>query len=90
MKGSVRSNHWHKTEWHWLYVLEGRMRYREKDRQGHSLRDLYVGPGELVYTPPGRVHRTEFLEDTLLLSLAPKQAKETHEADLQRVVWCWE
>ena len=33
--GSVRSNHYHKTDWHYLYILSGSMKYYEKENRVH-------------------------------------------------------
>ena len=86
--GSVRSNHWHLTNWHYLYVITGKMKYLEKDLDGQNLTELIVNNGEMVFTPTSKIHRTEFLEDTILLSLGktPKD-HDSHEKDVIRVEW---
>ena len=84
-KGSVRSNHAHKRGWHYLYVVSGMMVYREI-RDGAVVSEAF-GPGARVFTPPGVPHRTEFPEDTVLVSLGPTSNDETHEDDLVRVQW---
>ena len=83
--GTVRSNHLHRGEWHWLYVVSGRMRYLEKF--GDTVVERDVLPGQRVFTGPGVPHRTEFPVDTVLLSLAPAKTHDSHEADLVRVDW---
>lgn len=83
--GSVRSNHYHKEGWHYLYVLSGAMRYSVKMPLAWS---RLVGPGEFVFSGPGEWHRTEFLEDTVMVSLASaNQGPEHHEEDCVRVEW---
>ena len=86
--GTVRSNHWHKSNWHYLYVVSGSMKYLEKNLDGTDLKEKVYNAGELVFTAPHRAHRTEFLEDTVLLSLgkAPKD-HDNHEEDLVRIEW---
>jgi len=85
--GSVRSNHLHRTGWHYLYVVSGLMVYRSR-RPGERSFDKQVGPGEMVYTGPGIEHRTEFREDTVMVSLASEnQGPEHHDEDLVRVDW---
>ena len=44
--GSVRSNHWHRAGWHYLFVISGRMTYKTRE----CSRD--VSPGEMVFTGP--------------------------------------
>jgi quercetin dioxygenase-like cupin family protein len=80
--GSVRSNHKHKTGWHYLFVISGRMTYKTRS----TARD--VNPGEMVYTGPEIEHRTEFPEDTVMISFASEnQGPEHHDEDLVRVEW---
>lgn len=85
--GSVRSNHYHRKSWHWLYVISGRMRYLESSLENDIKTETVIGPGQRVFTGPGIPHRTEFIEDTVLLSFAPTKTKQTHEDDLVRVAW---
>ncbi len=68
-KGVERSNHWHKTDWHYLYVVSGSMQYYERSLDNKYCKDFLVSEGEMVFTAPGLVHKTLFLEDTVLLSI---------------------
>ena len=68
-KGTERSNHWHKTDWHYLYVISGKMQYFERNLDNTYSKTFVVEEGEMVFTAPGLVHKTVFLEDTVLLSL---------------------
>jgi len=85
--GTVRSNHYHKTDWHYLYVLSGSMRYLHRPvGSKQEPESAIVGAGQLVYTPPLVEHATEFLEDTVLLNLAGgARDQSSYEADLVRV-----
>lgn len=84
-KDTVRSNHWHRENWHYLYVIKGSMKYLERNVDGSDIKEFVCKEGDLVFTAPNKVHRTEFLEDTILLSLgkSPKDHKH-HEEDLIR------
>ncbi len=84
--GSVRSNHFHRLGWHWLYVVSGRMLYFEWP-QMLTLLEATVGPGDRVYTPPMARHRTEFPEDTLLISTGPTSNDDEHDTDTVAVDW---
>lgn len=87
-KGTVRSNHYHKEDWHYLYVISGSFNYFERDIDGSSdgVQPLLIKAGELVFTPPLKVHRTDFLEDTIMLSMGKNpQDHYNHEDDLVRV-----
>lgn len=84
---TTRSNHYHKTDGHWLYVVSGLMHYWERplDALQYERDPLVVGPGEMVYTGPLLHHRTYFVEETILLSLShlPRD-HASHEADVVR------
>jgi quercetin dioxygenase-like cupin family protein len=83
--GSVRSNHYHKTDWHYLYVISGSMEYYERPVDGANAEPIIVKAGQMVFTPPMHVHKTVFLEDTVLLSLAKNiRDHEHHEEDVIR------
>lgn len=82
--GSVRANHFHKTDWHFLYVLSGKMRYTHIGPQGRL--EFLVPQGQMVFTPPREPHALEFLEDTVMVSMSklPRDHK-SHEADVVRL-----
>ena len=87
-KGSVRSNHYHLTDWHYMYVLSGSFDYyyrpSETDQEPAVVR---VKAGEMVFTPPMEDHATVFLEDTQLLAMSRNpRDQESYEADVKRVV----
>lgn len=67
MRGAVRSNHYHKTGGHLLYVLSGSMLYREREVGKEWVSERIVKQGQQVFTGPMMVHETRFLEDTVLL-----------------------
>ena len=87
-KGSVRSNHYHLTDWHYMYVLSGSFDYHFRpsgtDQKPSVIR---VTAGEMVFTPPMEDHATVFLEDTQLLAMSRNpRDQEAYEADVKRVV----
>jgi quercetin dioxygenase-like cupin family protein len=86
--GSVRSNHWHKTDFHYLYVMSGSMEYYERNvglSTNPNAKPLIVKAGQMVFTPPNVIHKTVFLEDTVLLSFSKRNRDHaSHEADVIR------
>lgn len=84
--GSTRSNHWHKNNWHYLYVISGVVKYFERNVDGTDILIKEYKEGDMFFTPPHKVHKTEFLTDCILLSIG-KESKEhsAHEEDLVRV-----
>lgn len=85
--GAIRSNHYHKTDWHVLYVETGLMQYFSLDRNGDGLpKSRIVSAGSYVYTGPNVEHTTIFPEDTVLLCFAGnKRDRDGYEDDLVRV-----
>ncbi len=86
-KGTVRANHFHKTDWHYCYVLSGSIDYYQRpagsnDRPSHVI----IKTGQLFYTPPLVEHAMVFLEDTEFLCLGgnPRDQK-SYESDVIRV-----
>lgn len=87
-KGSVRSNHYHVTDWHYMYVLKGSFDYyyRPTGSEGKPT-VIRVTAGEMVFTPPLEDHATVFLEDTELLAMSRNpRDQEAYESDVRRVV----
>jgi len=86
-KGSLRSNHYHLTDWHFMYVMSGSFDYyyRKTDSTDEPSVIRCVA-GEMVFTPPMEDHATVFLEDTQLLAFSRKpRDQESYEADVKRV-----
>lgn len=90
-KNALRSNHYHKTDWHYMYVIEGEMTYFWRPVDKAPVVEP-VGPrmrvykkGELMFTPPMVEHASFFNEDTTLLVISHNvRSKDNHEADLVR------
>src|SRR2546425_5180897 len=87
-RGSVRSNHYHKTDWHYMYVLSGSFEYHFR-RAGSSAEPerMILRVGELIFTPPHEEHATVFLEDTEIVVASRNVRDQTvYEHDVKRVV----
>ena len=86
--GSIRSNHWHRDDFHYLYVMSGSMEYYERNvgmPVDPKQKPLIVKAGQMVFTPPNVVHKTVFLQDTVLLSFSKRNRDHvSHEADVIR------
>jgi oxalate decarboxylase/phosphoglucose isomerase-like protein (cupin superfamily) len=86
-KGSVRSNHYHVTDWHYMYVLKGSFDYYYRPTGSEEEPSVSrVGEGEMIFTPPMEDHATVFLDDTemLVVSRNPRD-QESYESDVRRV-----
>lgn len=87
-KGAVRSNHYHVTDWHYMYVMKGSFDYYGRPTGSDEKPTVTrVGVGEMVFTPPMEDHATVFLEDTemLVVSRNPRD-QESYERDVRRVM----
>jgi oxalate decarboxylase/phosphoglucose isomerase-like protein (cupin superfamily) len=87
-KGTVRSNHYHVTDWHYMYVLRGSFDYHYRPTGSNAEPVvMHMKAGEMVFTPPMEDHATVFTEDTdmLVVSRNPRD-QESYEADVRRIV----
>ncbi len=85
--GSVRANHYHKTDWHYAYVLSGTVWYywRPVGSQKEPERAEFTA-GTMFFTPPMVEHAMAFPEEASFLTFAKNiRDHESHEADLVRV-----
>jgi mannose-6-phosphate isomerase-like protein (cupin superfamily) len=84
---TVRANHFHKTDSHYMYVVSGSMKYYHRPAGDRSSPEMVlVRPGEMVFTPPMVEHAVEFPEETVFLNLTGKtREQKSYEDDLVRV-----
>jgi oxalate decarboxylase/phosphoglucose isomerase-like protein (cupin superfamily) len=82
---TIRSNHWHKKDWHYMYVLEGIMEYFYVSK--NKIYFMKIKKGDNVFTPPKELHATYFpVRTTLLVSSKNKRDKKTYEEDTVREI----
>lgn len=85
--GVIRSNHYHKLDYHFIYVLEGQCEYffGPDNVNLENLQHVEVTAGSTIFTPPGEWHATFFPIDTLIVvgSKNPRD-QATYEADTIR------
>ena len=86
-KGTIRANHYHKTDWHYCYVVKGRIEYHHRPHGSADEPDVVViETGQLFFTPPMVDHTMVFLEDTVFLTLGRNSRRqEVYEADVERI-----
>ena len=87
-KGTVRSNHYHKKDTHYVYMISGKMRYTVKDMSKKRARkqSVILKTGDMVFTPPMMAHAMEFLEDSVFLALTTrKRDQKSYENDVVRL-----
>lgn len=86
-KGAVRANHYHKTDWHYCYVLSGSIEYFHRPAGSQAAPErVLVQAGQLFFTPPMVEHAMRFPEETVFLTLSRNaRDHEAYEADVVRV-----
>ncbi len=87
-RGTIRGNHYHKKDSHWVYCVSGKFRYYEKDTKKKSAKTSFVvlRPGDLVYSKPGVAHAMEAIIDTVFLAITTeKRQQKNYESDLVRI-----
>ena len=85
--GSLRANHYHKTDWHYCYVLSGEIEYYyRKTNSSIPKKKLIVKKGQMVFTPPLVDHAMVFNVETTFLTLSrnPRDQK-SYEEDVVRI-----
>ena len=86
-KNSWRANHYHKTDWHYIYVFSGSFEYYyRKTNSDEEIKKLIVKEGKLLFTPPMSDHAMFYTEDTSILTVSrnPRDQK-TYEEDTVRI-----
>jgi quercetin dioxygenase-like cupin family protein len=86
-KGTVRANHYHQTDWHYCYVLEGEIEYYERPTGStEAATKTVIGKGQMFFTGPDLDHAMVFTQDTTFLTFGRNsRAQEVYEADVVRI-----
>lgn len=85
--GSVRSNHYHLTDWHYMFVSDGLLWYYwRKVGETRTPEMRIFRAGQIVFTPPMVEHACFFVKDTTMF-VASRNVRDhaNHESDLIRV-----
>lgn len=86
-KGTVRANHYHRTDWHYCYVLSGSIEYYHRPQGSNAIPEkVTIATGQMFFTPPMVEHAMVFPEDTVFLTFGRNsRAQDVYEADVVRV-----
>jgi quercetin dioxygenase-like cupin family protein len=85
--GSVRANHFHKTDWHYCYVLSGEIEYYHRSTGTEDKPEkVVIRAGELFWTPPMVDHAMVFPVETSFLTFGRNSREQAvYEADVVRI-----
>lgn len=87
--GTVRANHYHKTDWHYAFVESGQILYFEREIGTTVVPEPKVfQPGQMFFTRPNVEHAMLFSQDSVFYTFAKNvRSHDNHESDLQRVAF---
>ena len=86
--GTIWSNHYHKNDSHYIYVISGRCEYSERpaDDPNAKIETVVLKPGDVVLSKPRIIHAVKFLEDTVLYAFTTeKRQQDQYEEDTKRI-----
>jgi oxalate decarboxylase/phosphoglucose isomerase-like protein (cupin superfamily) len=84
--GSIRSNHYHKKDWHYMLVLEGKLDYFYFSNFLKKVMFINVLPGQIIFTPNLEVHATFFPDKSKLVVISGfLRDSKTYENDTVRL-----
>ena len=86
-KNSIRANHYHKKDWHYCYVLKGKIAYyHRKHGTKTKPKKIIINKGELFFTPPMIDHAMKFLSYTEFLTLGRgNRSKINYDEDTKKI-----
>ena len=87
VKGAVRGNHYHKTDYHYSWLQRGGLIYSHRPvGEPNPPQQWVISPGQIFYTPPMYEHAMQFTEDSVLVVCAKNNREMAHyEADTVRI-----
>jgi oxalate decarboxylase/phosphoglucose isomerase-like protein (cupin superfamily) len=84
--GAIRSNHYHREDFHFMYVLDGEIDYFYKKLGSDEVKYVKVRQGDNIFTPAREIHATYFPVVTrLIVSSKLPRDQESYERDTVRV-----
>jgi len=86
-KNSIRANHYHKKDWHYCYVLKGKIAYYHRKHSTKTKpKKIIINKGELFFTPPMIDHAMKFLSYTEFLALGGgSRSKINYDEDTKKI-----
>ena len=87
-KGTSRANHYHKTDYHYIYIESGKCEYSEKDSKDPNAmtETVVMNPGDVVLSKPEMIHGVKFLEDTVFFAFtSERRGQKEYEEGVKRI-----
>jgi len=86
--GSIRGNHYHKRDSHFVYCFSGKFKYSEKNMKKKipNTESVMLKSGDLVLTKPMFWHQMEFIEETIFFAFTTETREQNkYEEDTVRL-----
>lgn len=82
-----RANHYHKEDWHFIYVMNGEFEYYfRKTNSGEKIKKKIVKKGDLLFTGSMIDHAMLYTKETQILVLSKNPRDQiTYENDTVRI-----
>ena len=89
-KNSIRANHYHKKDKHFIYIISGEILYFYRNRKKNAKTKFkLMKKNDLFFTPALQEHMTYFTKNTHFLAFSTrKRTQFDYEKDLIRVNMC--
>jgi len=86
-KGSIRANHYHKKDQHFMYIISGECIYFYRDRKKNApTKNKIMKKNDLFYTPAMQEHMAYYTKNTHFLAFSSrKRTKFDYEKDLVKL-----
>ena len=86
-KNSIRANHYHKNDKHFIYIISGEILYFYRNRKKNAKTKFkLMKKNDLFFTPAMQEHMTYFTKNTHFLAFSTrKRTQFDYEKDLIRV-----
>ena len=82
---TIRSNHYHLTDWHLIYILEGQIDYFYKNLNEEKINYFFAKKGDNIFTPSNEIHATYFeIHTTLVVCSKNPRDQINYEKDTLR------
>ena len=87
-KNSIRANHYHKKDWHYCYVLKGKLEYYYRNHGTEKkIKKMIINKGDLFFTPQMVDHAMKFLEYTEFITLGRgSRTKINYDKDTHKII----
>ena len=85
--GSIRANHYHKTDWHYCWMQTGTVDYYHRPvGSAEPPEHFSIEEGQMFYTPPLYEHAMKFTSESVMWCFARNpRTMDDYESDTARI-----